>query len=56
MTKNLYYFVFPYCFVVKGEASSIIFNAQKGIITYITDSIVSLINLFEDHCISEIEE
>ena len=56
MTKNLYYFVFPYCFVVKGEASSIIFNAQKGIITYITDSIISLINLFEDHCISEIEE
>lgn len=56
MTNNLFYFVFPYCFIVTGNTSSIIFNAQKGTVTYITDSIISLINLFEDHCISEIEE
>ncbi len=55
MTNNLHYFIFPYCFIVTGSTSSIIYNAQKSTITYITDSIISLINLFGDYSISEIE-
>lgn len=56
MTNYLYYFIFPYCFIVTGNTSSLIFNAQKGSVTYITDSIIYLINLFDNHCISEIEK
>lgn len=55
MTDNLYYFLLPYCFIVKGNSSNIIFNAQKNAVTYIPESIIFLIELFESYSVSEIE-
>lgn len=55
MINDSYYFLVPYCFVVTGSPLSLIFNAQKGSVTYINEGIESLINLFDNKSISEIE-
>lgn len=56
MNKKQYYFLLPYCFIVEGKNSNIIFNAQKCDVIYIPYSIISLIKLFDENNIEEIEQ
>lgn len=52
--KELYYFLFSYCFIVKGKEMNIIFNAQKKEVTYIPNCVLNLIELFDTNNIGQI--
>lgn len=56
MNKQQFYFLLPYCFIVKGEKMNIIFNAQKNDVVYIPDCITTLIELFNENNIEMIEQ
>lgn len=55
MNKQLYYFLPAYCFVVRGKDMNIIYNSQRGEITFIPDNVVNLIKIFETKNIEEIK-
>lgn len=55
MNNQLYYFLLPYCFIVKGKSKNIIFNAQQCEVTFVSESIINLIDLFDSNSKEEIE-
>lgn len=55
MNKQQYYFLQPYCFIVRGKDINIIFNAQKRDIVYLPDCIINLIELFDANSIEKLE-
>lgn len=55
MNNQLYYFLLPYCFIVRGQSKNIIFNAQQCEVTFISESILNLIDLFDSNSKEEIE-